>query len=43
VRAFLAATDRLERDDLAAQFAMLVTAQRRSSAEIKRLLKELGR
>jgi len=43
VRAFLAAIDRDERDDLAAQFALLVTAQRGGSAEIKRLLKEITR
>jgi hypothetical protein len=41
VRAFLAAIDRDERDDLATQFALLVTAQRGGSAEIKRLLKEI--
>jgi hypothetical protein len=41
VRAFLAAIERDERDDLAAQFALLVTAQRGGSAEIKRLLKEI--
>jgi hypothetical protein len=40
---FLAAIDRDERDDLAAQFALLVTAQRGGSAEIKQLLKELSR
>jgi integrase len=43
LRAFLAAIDRDERDDLTAQFALLVTAQRGGSAEIKRLLKELTR
>ena len=41
MRAFLAVIDRDERNDLAAQFALLVTAQRGGSAEIKRLLKEL--
>jgi len=41
VRAFLAAAERAERDDLAAQFALLVTAVRGSSNEIKSFLREL--
>ena len=43
VRAFLAAIERLERNDLAAQFALLVTAVRGGSAEIKQLMKDLSR
>jgi hypothetical protein len=43
VRAFLEAINRDERDNLAAQFSLLVTAQRGSGNEIKRLLKELTR
>jgi len=43
VRAFLVAIDRAERDNLAAQFALFVTAQRGGSEEVKNLLKELTR
>ncbi|MDO8892324.1 MAG: hypothetical protein Q7V00_10800 [Sulfurimicrobium sp.] len=43
MRAFLAAVDRSERDDLAAQFALMVTAQRGGSDEIKHLIKDLKR
>jgi hypothetical protein len=42
VRCFLAASDRAEREALAAQFALLVTAQRGGRAEIQSLLKELS-
>lgn len=41
VRAFLAAIEAGERLQLAADFAMLVTAQRGGPAEIKTLLREL--
>ena len=37
------AAERAEREDLAGQFALLVTAVRGGSAEIKRLLKEIQR
>jgi hypothetical protein len=42
MRAFLAAGDRAERDRLAVQFALMLTATRGGSAEIKALLKELN-
>jgi hypothetical protein len=41
VRAFIEAIERSERLELAAQFALLVTAQRGGPAEIKSLLREL--
>jgi hypothetical protein len=41
VRAFVAASDRAERDALAVQFALLVTAARGGSAEISSLLRDL--
>jgi len=41
VRAFLAAIEAGERLQLAAQFALLVTAQRGGNNEIKSLLREL--
>ncbi len=42
VSSFLAAADRAERGQLAAHFALLVTATHGGSAEIKALLKELN-
>jgi len=41
VRAFIEAIERNERLELAAQFALLVTAQRGDHSEIKFLLREL--
>ncbi|MEW6415823.1 MAG: hypothetical protein AB1482_11270 [Pseudomonadota bacterium] len=41
VRAFLAAAERAEREELAVQFALLVTATRGGGAEIKSLAREL--
>jgi len=41
VRVFLDAAERAERETLAGQFALLVTANHGGSAEIKALLKEL--
>jgi len=43
VTAFLAAIDRLERNDLAFQFSMLIVAQRGDGADIKQIMKELAR
>jgi hypothetical protein len=43
VQAFLEAINREERAHLAAQFSLLVTAQRGDSPELKRVLKELAR
>jgi hypothetical protein len=43
MRAFLAAIDRDERDDLAVQFALMLTATRGGSTEIKAVQKELAR
>jgi hypothetical protein len=42
VSAFIEAIERSERLELAAQFALLVTAQRGGGAEIKQLLRELA-
>ena len=42
VRAFLTAIETGERLQLAADFALLVTAQRGGPAEIQSLLRELG-
>ena len=42
VRCFLATSDRAEREALAVQFALLVTAQRGDRSEIQSLLRELG-
>ena len=41
MRAFLEAIEHTERLELAAQFALLVTAQRGGNSEIKSLLREL--
>ena len=41
VRAFIEAIERSEHLELAAQFALLVTAQRGGNSEIKSLLREL--
>jgi len=41
VRAFLGACDRSERDELALQFALLLTATRGGNNEIKSFLREI--
>jgi hypothetical protein len=42
MRAYLAACDRAEREQRAAEFSLLVTAIRGGEAEIKSLAKRLG-